>query len=399
MKQVLIVYVLPFFISLTFIYCVSQNESFNDSLFGKRTADQSIEQVDNYIPKFAANRSQEDRFLKVGEKSETIYLLGSSELAATTDAIPYNFIPRYFNVPVLAIGHAGNQCLSIYAQLLAKEHLLNNAPIVIILSPGWFESKASGGTTSEVFLEFNSENFLNNILKSESDSTEHAYLYNRVSEIYTEFNSPGLELKLMNFKHRASISAIHQALFTPLVYCDEYLLKLKESITNSTASRQPIILRPPLLPEKANINWDSLNITSKEEVLQKVTNNDMGIADDYYTTYIHGRTGRMVSVEETHNRELEDFNMLMALLKNRNVRASFIISPLNAYYYKNLSDILPTMKAVENEIQSYGFPYLNLLTADTLKYDKAILHDIMHMSDHGWYQVDKFIADTYQLNQ
>ena len=40
---------------------------------------------------------------------------------------------------------------------------------------------------------------------------------------------------------------------------------------------------------------------------------------------------------------------------------------------------------------------LNIFETDTTQYDKAILRDIMHMSDYGWYKVDQFIINTYHL--
>ena len=89
----------------------------------------------------------------------------------------------------------------------------------------------------------------------------------------------------------------------------------------------------------------------------------------------------------------------MKLLKEKKVSASFIISPLNPLYYKNLKDILPTINIIKNEIQNNDFPYLNLLETDTSIYDKAILHDVMHMSDNGWYKVNHFIIDTYHLSK
>jgi len=54
---------------------------------------------------------------------------------------------------------------------------------------------------------------------------------------------------------------------------------------------------------------------------------------------------------------------------------------------------------LENEIKSCGFPYLNLMETDTAKYNKAMLHDAMHLSDYDWYRIDHFIIDTYKLSK
>jgi poly-D-alanine transfer protein DltD len=399
MKQVIIAYLLPAFLTFLFIFYIAQNKQLNAALFEKNKTAARLHPETKFIENFSSNKAYEATFLKSREGIETIYLLGSSELAAPTDAIPYNFISRHFNTQVRGVGHAGNQCFSIYSQLLANESLLKNAPIVIILSPGWFESKSSKGTSSELFLEFNSENFLNKILKTKNDTEFHTYEYKRVAYLFNDFNSPSLELRLMNFEFRASQSFIHRMVYAPLLFCDQFLLRMRERISPLPESSDASFKRSLIIPECVSFNWDSIYTASKEEVMKKSTNNTMGIADDYYSEYINGKSGHMEPVSERFNQELKDFNMLIKLLKEKQVNASFIISPLNPFYYKNLQTIAPTIAIIKKEITANNFPYLNLFKTDTLNYEKPILHDVMHMSDYGWYKVDRFIIDTYHLSK
>jgi D-alanyl-lipoteichoic acid biosynthesis protein DltD len=403
MKKITLLYFLPFILSLITVYAVAVTPALSHLFFPPKMYERLLHQELPFIENFKAHRGEndwyEDEFLKSDTSAEKIYLLGSSELAATTEGIPYNFISKHFTTQVMGVGHAGNQCFSIYMQLLAKQQLLKNAPIVIILSPGWFESKPSRGTSSEVFLEFNSERFLNNVLKEDDHSLYYHYACKGVSHLYEEFNSPSLELRLMNFKYRASKSLLHQFIYAPLIYCDEHLLSIRERINPLNLPDDRGFERAPIRPESVYLNWDSIFKANKEEVLKHVTTNTMGIADDYYTEHIHGKTGFMQPVKETVNQELEDCNMLIRLLKEKKANASFIISPLNPYYYKNLEALSPTIKKIEAEISSNGFPYLNLFETDTNRYEKAVLHDVMHLSDYGWYQVNRFIIDTYHLSK
>lgn len=398
MKQVIIAYLLPAILSIFIIAYIAQNEQLNAALFEKSTTD-TIVSGTRFIENFISNKTFEASFLKSNGSAETIYLVGSSELAASTDAIPYNFISQHFTTQVQGVGHAGNQCFSIYSQLLAKERLLKNVPVVIILSPGWFESKPSKGTSSQLFLEFNSERFLNSILKSKNDPELHAYEYKRVAELFNEFNSPSLELRLMNFESLASRSFIHRAMYAPLLCCDQFLLSMRERISPLPESTDASFKRPAIIPEAVSFNWDSIYMASKEAVMKKSTNNKWGIADDYYSQYINGKIGRMEPVPQECNQELKDFYMLIKLLKEKQVNASFIISPLNPFYYKNLYTLIPTIQLIKKEITINNFPYLNLFETDTLRYEKPILHDVMHMSDYGWYQVDRFMIDTYHLSK
>jgi D-alanyl-lipoteichoic acid biosynthesis protein DltD len=399
MKQVIIAYLIPVILSIIVIGYIAQNDSFNSAVFKKNAVTDEIRSETNFIENFSSNKAYEATFLKNRGDAETIYLLGSSELTAPTDAIPYNFISRHFTTQVMGIGHAGNQCFSIYSQLLANASLLRNAPIVIILSPGWFESKPSKGTASEIFLEFNSENFLNTILKNKNDTEFRAYEYKRIAQLFNEFNSPNLELRLMNFEARASRSFIHRTVYSPVLLCDRFLLKMREQMSPLPESNDSLYERVRIVQTPVSFNWDSIYMTSKMEVMKRSTNNTWGIADDYYSEYINGKTGHMEPVAEQYNQELEDARMLIKLLKAKQVHASFIISPLNPFYYKNLKTIAPTIQIIEKEIEANHFPYLNLFETDTLHYEKAILHDVMHLSDYGWYKVDRFMIDTYHLSK
>lgn len=401
MKKLVTLLFLPLIISLIAIYFVATNSNLSLFLFPPKEYIPLREEahfIENFkVPWFAC--AYENEFLTSGNKAETIYLLGSSELTATTEGIPYNFISKHFATQVRGVGHAGNQCFSIYMQLLAKQELLKDAPVVIILSPGWFESKPSKGTSSEVFLEFNSERFLNAVLKADDGSPYYHYAYKGIAHLMDEFNSPSLELRLMNFRYRASKSIVHRLLYAPLIACDEQLLSTRELIKPLYLPDYSTFVRKSIQAEAVYFNWDSIFKATKTEVLKQATNNTMGIADDYYTEHIHGKTGHMQPVKEAVNQELEDCKMLIGLLKKKKAKASFIISPLNPYYYKNLSAISPAIQTIEAEISSNGFPCLNLFETDTSRYEKAILHDVMHMSDYGWYKVNRFIIDTYHLSK
>lgn len=402
MKRVITEIILPFIVALSIVFCFSHNKRFNELFFCKKTINTPQKSESRYIANFIDNPCFESQFLKSDDNSEIIYLLGSSELTSQSAALPYNFISKYFTTKMYGVGRAGNQCLSIYTQLLANENRLYKAPIIIIISPGWFESKPSKGTSSTIFLDYNSERFLNRILKQNNTLEYQTYLYQRISQLYHDFKSPSLEIKLMNFKSLESKSFIHKVLYASVILCDEFLLSIKENIFSLEYPDNKSFesfKRPPIVTDSVLINWDSLFKASKQEVLAKSNNNKMGIANDYYSEFINGKHGNIQEVKESNNQEIEDFKMLMKLLKEKNTNACFIISPLNPFYYKNLANILPVTTIIEKEISKNGFPYLNLLETDTVKYDKAMLHDVMHMSDYGWYKVDQFIINTYHLNK
>lgn len=395
MKKVWLIYFIPllfavallflFHKNLNLLFFISKSEPVSDSSF-------------RYIENFGNKKYLEDQFLLNNDSIKTIFMLGSSELSNSTEAIPYNFISNHFKTKLVGVGHAGNQCFSIYSQLLANEDRLKDAPIVIILSPGWFESKSAKGTSSVIFLEYNSEWFLKTINRNTKDSEFTAYEHKRIAQLYNEFSSPNLEIKLMNFKHCSSLSFIHKIIYYPVILADNILLNFKEKITPNRIALNSEI-RKPIESENVKINWDSLFINSKEEIIKNSNNNRYGINNTYYSEYINGKRGKVEPVSIYFNQELEDFKMLIKLLKKKEANVCFVMSPLNPIYCKNLKDLKPTINIIENEIKSNGYNYLNLFETDTLKYDKAVLFDVMHMSEYGWYKIDKFIVDNFKLTK
>jgi len=398
MKQIFIQCFIPFFISLFVICKLSVNDKFNKYLFINQSKTNKHSYNFVHIESLCNNANYENQFLNNNYTTETIFLLGSSELTSTNSALPYKFIPSYFSTNVKAVGHAGNQCFSIFTQLLANNNRLKNAPIVFIISPGWFEAKPALGTTSKIFLEFNSERYLNLINKNISDLEFVNYAKKRISMMYYEFNSPSLELKLMNFKHMSSLSIFHKFFYFPLIKIDEYLLKMKEiNIKNNIL--YPVNKRLPILCESIKINWDSLKNCAKNNEIRNSSNNNLGIDNDYFTEFIHGKKGKVEPVSMSLNQELSDFLILVKFIKAKHINAAFIISPLNPYYYKNLKKLDTTIDIIKCELEKNGFKYLNLYESDTNKYEKPILHDVMHLSEYGWYRVNEFIIKFYNLSK
>jgi len=393
MKNILLFFVLPFCIAISVVSYVSKNNVINEFLWEQtELLDVSLDATaPRCISVINSNDCLESFILN---DEETIYIYGSSELSSSTKAIPYNFFPDELKAPVLAIGHAGNQCFSIYSQLLANRKKLKGKKIVVMVSPGWFESKPSKGTSSAVFLEFNSENYVAAMLSQNDDFSKYAQ--KRIADFYNEFNSPYPALKLMAFKHYASKSILHTCLYSPLIAVNEFVV----NTTSNGSGCYSISCGGGVDKKSVSINWDSLLTETKKQVLARSTNNSMGIENNYYNLYINGNKGNVSFVSERFNKELQDFKMLVQLLKAENADACFVISPLNPYYYEDVAELNPTIQKIKEiiarhyDIQKNCF---NLFSDSKETYDKALLNDVMHFSDYGWYCIDKYIASKFQL--
>ncbi|MFA7081404.1 MAG: D-alanyl-lipoteichoic acid biosynthesis protein DltD [Bacteroidales bacterium] len=356
--------------------------------------------LSNYINNFKDNSAFEDQFLLSNDSADIIYLLGSSELTSATEASPYNFISNNFKTKVIGVGHAGNQCFSIYSQLLANANKLKDAPVIIILSPSWFHSKDAKGTTSTVFLEYNSDKFLESILNNNDTSLSEfkGYETKRINDFYSEINNPSLNLRGLSIENQSNKSFPHYLAYQPVIKTHDIIKKIRSVFIRDDykANYQPYN-RQPILSENVIINWDSLFNNSRQEQINNSKNNSWGINDKYYKDNIKGENGRIKLVDNKYNQELKDFYMLIKLLHVKKANASFIILPLNPYYYNNSDNLTPLIKELEIELRKNNFSYLNFWNSDSNTFEKEILFDIMHLSKYGWYKADKFIVETYNL--
>lgn len=392
MKKLLLIYLVPVVLTITCLLLVIPATL--EFLPQEQTV--QMDTFPRYLPNFKNYPIYENQFLN--NNKATIFILGSSELSENTKAVPYNFISDHFKTALKGVGHAGNQCFSIYSQLLANENRLKNAPIVIVLSPGWFHSIAANGTTSSLFLEFNSSKFLTRILQNEVDTIFRQYETTRLADFFEELVNPDLTLKLLFFQGQASKSSLHNVVYSPIIALDKVLTQLRFNLLETHVEKtKTIIVNKPKSGELVAINWDSLFIVSKQEQVNNSSNNSWCIDNNYYSEYVKGRTTHVSPVNDKSNQELGDFRMLVKLLKAKKVNASFIVLPLNPYYYTNAKELDPLIHTLTTELTQQQFPYLNLWNSDSTTFEKGILKDVMHLSDYGWYKADKFIIKTYAL--
>ncbi|MBU0486866.1 MAG: D-alanyl-lipoteichoic acid biosynthesis protein DltD [Bacteroidetes bacterium] len=396
MKKLIIFHLFPVLICLAVIFIYNQDIK---QLFSSKIYCNNVDISFRHIDKFSSHPGFEDIFLSTGDTTEIIWMLGSSELGVNTEATPYNFINDNFKTHLKGVGHAGNQSFSIFSALLANVSKLENAPIIILVSPGWFHSESAAGTSASVFLEFNSTSFLDKIAINDADEAFRMYESKRVSELYDEFSNPGLAMKVMNLENHPENGMRSQIFSYPINLFYSSMLSLRKCLLYSNWLSRQRMNRNPILTEEININWDSLILASSEEQSKKCGNNHWGVDSDYYNEYVNGNTSVISIISDNDNQELKDFCMLVKLLKEKKANASFVIQPINPFYYTNAPELNGLISKVEMEISMNSFPCLNLWNADSITFEKSVLKDIMHLSSCGWYKVDKFIVETYNLSR
>ncbi len=328
----------------------------------------------------------------------TILLIGSSELGTKPTALNARadlFFQKYpTNFSLVSLGHDGNQCFSIYTQLLALKDYIPNSKICIIISPGWFANSYKRGTSLESFLEFNNCFFLSEILLNTNDSLKQ-YVFDYIANNFNDIQSPSPIHTLMNYYSIQSNSFLHKIFQYPIYKYNLFKINNKISLKNKY-SLDKLKKIDNAYAQIGYIQWDSIKQEAVNQHIANSINNNWSINNEYYTNYIKGSIGHLEVGDLSENQELKDFRMLLYLINYYKVDASFIIQSLNPYAYDNLTDLNPVLSEIELEIKKYNYPLCNMFVSDTTNFKHGVLTDVMHLGEFGWFTIDKFLLDTYE---
>jgi len=340
-----------------------------------------------------------DEILRSSFHSNSILFFGSSELSGDLEMLPNKFLNTYSNFDVVSIGSAGNQCFSIYCQLLANRDLLKNQKLVIMLSPTWFEGKpALAGTSSHVFNENISENYLNNILTRNDEFS--LYTCNRILEFYKDYNSPNVAIRLANYYGISQKSIIHKIIFLPALITAKFIIRLKAFFFNSATFVVNKTIRKKNASEFNESKFSELSNLYLSQKIKNSNNNNWHINNSYFSDYINYSHGNLKMLQINRNKELSDFKMLVNLIEYYNCNAIFVLMPLNSFYYSNTQEFIPLINNIKQEIASNHnssiSKFLDLYEVYSKNNSYALLDDVMHLSNYGWLYTNNFVLTNFK---
>ena len=276
-------------------------------------------------------------------------------------------------------------------ELLACNDVLEGSKICIFLSPGWFETE---GTNVQAFVEFARPNFLNKILHDENIPVKYKTHIGK----YIHENYPQIE--------GVSISM-------------DGLRNLYVESDGSLWSKKRVELKKQLVPSRKeintvyNIDTNSLNFEGnwngdftktkmrvQKEFVDGIETNSMFVNDHYFESYLDKGNGnfdhgQMKPIDLSNSNEFDDLKLVLELLSERKVNASFVMQTLNPIYYKGVKENHSAILSITQEIESHGFPCLNMYVSEEFDFVPGTLKDVMHLGDFGWMNVNQFLFETY----
>ena len=318
------------------------------------------------------------------------FLLGSSELGQTAEdsAHPARFFEENdLGFSLISLGAGGYQSLwaAIETAALDQCGALPQKKIAFLIGDQWFMNE--GGCTPEAFLNSFSDEAFRECMESPGLTEEtKRQIRKRVEEL-------GVDAQTVSDLADNSIVANVNRAVSDFVSGGERRAALAEGLAVNVPFEhgEGLVGRP---------DWDALMERAEQEGAAACTNNEYGIYDEYFDTYVsdvvwgqHFEGEPFAGWSET---EFSDLRLFLTVCKELGVTPLLVIEPVNGEYY----DIQPYTKESRAEfyeklrdvLDEAEVDYLDLSGHD---YDKYYLRDVMHLGWKSWVEVDRALCEFY----
>jgi poly-D-alanine transfer protein DltD len=387
-RNVIYFHVIPFAVALllSIALIVSQLQTPTEN---KILIEGSQELSKGRIANLAGGNQAEVNFMTSIANTDQLTIFGSSEFSSSPYC-SYNFLPDSLGIPAMGIGHAYHQSFSILCELLASDEYVDSSRIVVVLSPGWFMTE---GTNTAAFIEFVRPNLLSRIVDSEKvDQVYKEHVGEYITEHYDGIDGLSYAMKELVSVYDLSKESLFQRAqskcLSSLVYnYTKNIVQYDFTLDVNNYSRLPV-------------NFQEVQGRLKEVFKLKVSNNNIWVYDEYYSRYLVNKdgdekVGEITGVRVPAGSELDDFRLLVKYLKQKHTKCSFIIQPLNPYYYPGLNKMTELIDTLEGTLDRNNIPYLNMFVSAKKDYTPGTLNDVMHLGDYGWMEINHFLNDLY----
>ena len=342
---------------------------------------------------------------KAAELPVTVTVYGSSELRTfEIPTHPSNFFAgQRAGFQINLVGRGSCQSLIHALSIAACGDALSGTKVVLITSP---QSYVEEGIAPDLFMaNFSEEQYLalmrDPLIPQEMKDRFSA----RVDELFDEYaaatgtNRKVTASSLLAANHK---NALLRTVLTPYTAVSGALTELKDRYTAAKLMRAIPKGDVPGNPEE--IDWAAEEQKAVEAAKAATDNNDLGILNDYYNTYIGRKRDEQEGKDEdlsySVSEEYGDLRLLLDVCALKGIEPLFVHVPLHgpwsdytgfsaerrAEYYENV-------RAVVAE-----YPNVTMLDLTAKEYEQYYLCDIMHLGWKGWLDVDQALVDYFRAD-
>ena len=321
----------------------------------------------------------------------TLPIMGSSELVPLED---YNRnISNFLNsedMNVITIGTGHFQSLHHIMGLGAISDAIASKKVALFLSPQWFVPE---GVLKEVFPSRFSEDLLLGFLDNENISeTNKQYVLDRTLELLSE--SPTqygrVEQYKKGFENPWGTNGIYMKIMDGF-----WKIRAKYQVYKQIDDMQLSLPKADL----ENMNYEELLKLAQEQGEKACTNNEFGVYDEYWNTYVKEvyEEGPVEKEKQiyTDSPEYEDLRCFLNVAEELGLEVILVSIPVNELwsdyqgercdvYYENIRKIAGEYNCV------------NLLDMTEFGDEKYFFKDVMHLGWKGWARINEALYREFK---
>ena len=321
----------------------------------------------------------------------TLPIFGSSELVSLEDY--EENISSFLNSPdmnIVTIGGGYFQSLSHTMELGAIAENVESKKVALFLSPQWFEEM---GVSKEAFPgRFGEENLLEFLANDRISDTNKTYVLDRVLTLLEDssIQRRRVERYKKAYENKISVDGIYME-----VMHNYWKLRGKYSVCRQIDEMSQNVPEVDL----KHMDFKEMLLVAEKQGKNNCTNNDFGIYDEYWDTYVEERykAGEVKEKAEfyTDSIEYEDLRCFLQVAKELGIDVILVSIPVNEAWY--IFQGMLCDKYYEN-IKMISKEYDNVVLVDMTKYaDEKYFHkDVMHLGWKGWVRVNEALYKEFK---
>lgn len=321
----------------------------------------------------------------------TLPIFGSSELVSLDDY--EENISNFLNssdMNIVTIGAGDFQSLSHTMELGSIIESIESKKIALFLSPQWFNET---GISQDSFpIRFGEENLLVFLRNERISDTNKKYVLDRVLSLLEK--SPIQYARVERYKKAFENGISIDKIYMNVMQCF-WKLRGKYSVfkqINKMKQDLPIV-------DLENMNFDMMLSMAEIQGKEACTNNEFGIYDEYWETYVEGvyERGEIEEKKEyfTESVEYEDLRCFLQVAKELDIDVILVSIPVNEKWYTFqgmlCDEYYKKVKMTTNEFD-------NVVFIDMTKYanEEYFLKDIMHLGWKGWVRINEVLYREFK---
>lgn len=317
-------------------------------------------------------------------EDNTLVIFGSSELRAlgNYEEEVGNFLNSE-DMNIMTVGAGDCQSLNHVITLGALADSIENKTAALFLSPQWF---SPGGVSMDAFpARFGEDELLGFLENNRISDEKKNYVLERTERLLER--NPVQQKRVRKYaeayRNRLSLYRPYTAVMSKF-----WEIKAKHSVVKQIESMNKEL---PVY-DLEHMDWDGVYKLAQKQGEEACTNNDFGVYDEYWDTYVKAtyEAGEILEKNQFYidSVEYDDLRCFLEIAEELEIHIILVSIPVNTKWY-SYQGIL--CDEYYEKIRDIAREYPNVELVDMTEYgnEEYFLKDIMHLGWKGWARINE----------